>query len=818
VRTYAPAATETVLDRLLEEPSLAAAVQHHARLPERDAITAPFPPWLDSRIVRGLEDRGITSLYSHQAEAVEAVHAGDDVVVVTPTASGKTLCYALPVLQALAEDPSARALFLFPTKALGQDQVAEFAELARASSLQVAAATYDGDTPAPIRSAIRTAGQVVVTNPDMLHSAILPHHTKWFQLFEQVRVIVIDELHTYRGVFGSHVANVLRRLLRLCAHYGSNPIIVCSSATIGNPGELAAQLTGRTPRLIDRNGAPAGAKHVLLVDPPLLDPATGARGSALTHAQRWALPFMRAGRQTIVFGRARVAVEILLTGIREALRENLGPRSRIRGYRGGYLPTERRAIERGLRDGEILGVVSTNALELGVDIGALDVSVLAGYPGSVAATWQQLGRAGRRLEPSVGILVASGSAVDQYVIHHPEFLLEGTPEEARIDPDNLHVLIAHLRCATFERPFEPGDVFGPGPVDDLLGFIAEAGHIRQAGDGRWYWSSENFPASEVSLRTAAPENVVIIDTTPDRPRVIGETDLFSAQVLVHTQAIYLHDSVQYHVDKLDWGERKAYVRRVDVDYYTYANRAVTLKPLDVFATDVATGGRRVHGEVMVASLVTLFKKLKFGTDENVGWGPIDLPELELQTTAYWLTAEHAAGIRADRGVAGSAGSAHAPDRALAEPARRRLALDTAAGRGDPEPMPWRKDDLDVALLGAGRAIQTVASVLLMVDPRDLGLVTQVRSPHSEAPTIYLYEAVPGGIGLSERLWKRHDELVVGARALIEACSCDAGCPACTGPRLDPEVNGKALALRLLEALIPRRTASARDADRTAVPA
>ncbi len=819
MRTYAPAATETVLDRLLEEPSLAAAVKHHARLPERDAITAPFPPWLDRRIVRGLEDRGITSLYSHQAEAVEAVHAGDDVVVVTPTASGKTLCYALPVLQALAEDPSARALFLFPTKALGQDQVAEFAELARASSLQVAAATYDGDTPAPIRSAIRTAGQVVVTNPDMLHSAILPHHTKWFQLFEQVRVIVIDELHTYRGVFGSHVANVLRRLLRLCAHYGSNPIIVCSSATIGNPAELAAQLTGRTPRLIDRNGAPAGAKHVLLVDPPLLDPATGARGSALTHAQRWALPFLRAGRQTIVFGRARVAVEILLTGIREALRENLGPRSRIRGYRGGYLPTERRAIERGLRDGEILGVVSTNALELGVDIGALDVSVLAGYPGSVAATWQQLGRAGRRLEPSVGILVASGSPVDQYVINHPEFLLEGTPEEARIDPDNLHVLIAHLRCATFERPFEPGDVFGPGPVDDLLAFIAEAGHIRQAGDGRWYWSSENFPASEVSLRTAAPENVVIIDTTPDRPRVIGETDLFSAQVLVHTQAIYLHESVQYHVDKLDWGERKAYVRRVDVDYYTYANRAVTLKPLDVFATDDATGGRRVHGEVMVASLVTLFKKLKFGTDENVGWGPIDLPELELQTTAYWLTFDEANGtaMPADRGVDRSGGLAHVPSSTLAGPPPGRLALDRPDRPGGPSGR-WRKDDLDVALLGAGRAIQTVASVLLMVDPRDLGLVTQVRSPHSEAPTIYLYEAVPGGIGLSERLWKRHDELVVGAKALIEACSCDAGCPACTGPRLDPEVNGKALALRLLQALIPGRAVPAQRDEPAAVPA
>ena len=765
MRTYAPAGTDAVLARLLEEPSLAAVVVHHEILPPRPSETAPFPDWLDPRIVMGLKRRGIESLYTHQAAAIEAVRAGEDVVVVTPTASGKTLCYTIPVLQALADDPSARALFLFPTKALGQDQVTELATLAAASDLAISAATYDGDTPAPIRSAIRTAGQVVVTNPDMLHSAILPHHTKWFQLFEQVQVIVIDELHTYRGVFGSHVANVLRRLLRLCRHYGSNPVIVCASATIGNPAELAAQLTGRPSRLIDRNGAPRGERHVLLVNPPILDPATGARTSALTHAQRWALPFLRAGRQTIVFGRARTSVEILLTGLREALREHLGPRSRIRGYRGGYLPTERRAIERGLRDGEILGVVSTNALELGVDIGSLDVAVLAGYPGSVAATWQQLGRAGRRLEPSVGILVASASPVDQYVIHHPEFLLERTPEEARIDPDNLHVLLAHLRCAAFERPFEAGEVFGPGPADDLLAFIGEEGHVRQAGDGRWYWSSENFPASEVSLRAAAPENVVIIDTTPDRPRVLGEVDLFSAQVLVHERAIYIHDSVQYYVDRLEWSERKAYVHRVDVDHYTYANRAVTLKPLDVFAEAPATGGRRVHGEVMVASLVTLFKKLKFVTDENVGWGPIDLPELELQTTAYWLTAE-------------------------------------TASQG------WRRDDLDIALVGAGRAIQAVAAVLLMVDPRDLGLVSQVRSPHQESPTIYLYEAMPGGVGLSERLFARHDELIVGAASLVDACACESGCPACTGPRLDPNVDAKALARRLLDALGADRRAVA----------
>ena len=757
MRTYAPASTEAVLERVLDEPSLARGVVHHEVLPARPAEFAPFPDWLDGRIRTGLAQRGIEQLYTHQAAAIEAVHDGRDVVVVTPTASGKTLCYALPVLQAITEDPASRALFLFPTKALGQDQVAELSALTSAAGLEVAAATYDGDTPAPIRSAIRTAGRVVVTNPDMLNSAILPHHTKWFQLFEQLKVIVVDELHTYRGVFGSHVANVLRRLLRICAHYDSRPVIVCCSATIGNPAELAELLTGRPPQLIERNGAPAGLRHILLVDPPLIDPSTGARGSPLTLAQRWALPFLRAGRQTIVFGRARTSVEIILSGLREALRESFGPRSRVRGYRGGYLPSERRSIERGLRDGEVLGVVSTNALELGVDIGRLDVSILAGYPGSIAGTWQQMGRAGRRTETSVAIVIASGAPVDQYVVHHPEFVLGSLPEEARLDPDNLHVLLAHLRAATFELPFEPGEVFGPAPADDLLAFLGEEGHVRQAGDGRWYWSSENFPASEISLRAAAPENVVIIDTTPDRPRVLGEVDLFSAQVLVHERAIYMHESIQYYVDRLEWGERKAYVHRIDADHYTYANRAVTLKPLDVFGEAPSTGGRRVHGEVMVASLVTLFKKLKFVTDENVGWGPIDLPELELQTTAYWLTAERAA-------------------------------------KG------WRRDDLDVALLGAGRAIQTVASVLLMVDPRDLGLVAQVRSPHSEEPTIYLYEATPGGIGLSERLWERHGELLDGAVALVAGCLCEAGCPACTGPRLEPHVDAKALALRLLAAL------------------
>jgi len=768
MRYYEPAGVQAVLDRLLAEPSLSSGVLHHAHMPARPADFVPMPDWLDPGLTAGLARRGVTALYRHQAEAMEAVRAGDDVVVVTPTASGKSLCYLVPTLQALTEDPTARALYLFPTKALGQDQVTELGELSRASDLHINASTYDGDTPNPIRSAIRSAGQVVVTNPDMLHAAILPHHTKWFQLFEQLRIIVIDELHTYRGLFGSHVANVLRRLLRICAHYGSHPVIVCCSATIGNPGELAALLTGRAVRVVDRNGAPSGERHILMVQPPLLDPATGARGSAQMLATRWALPFLKAGRQTLVFGRSRVAVELMLSNLRDALRPGDGPRARVRGYRGGYLPTERRAVERGLRDGELLGVVTTNALELGVDVGQLDVSILAGYPGSIAATWQQMGRAGRRQGMSVSVLIAGGGPVDRYIVEHPEFLLDSPPEEARLDPDNLHVLLGHLKAACFELPFEAGERFGTIEAAPLLAFLAEEGLVRRAGDDRWYWSSDNFPASSVSLRTAAQENVVIIDTTADRPRVIGEVDIFAAQTLVHEDAIYLHESAQFHVDKLDWDERKAYVRRVDADHYTYADRAVTLKPLETFVSSPVAGGDCAHGEVMVSSLVSMFKKLKFGTDENLGWGPIHLPEIELQTTAYWL-------------MLGSA----------------------AEG--------WRRADLDVALLGVGRAIQAVAAVLLMVDPRDLGLVSQVRSPHNGSPTVYLYESVPGGVGLSERLHDRHSELVAGAADLIAGCGCDSGCPACTGPRLEPDVDAKALALRLLGALLPAHSAASQAA-------
>ena len=758
MRLYAPAGTVETLERLLAQAEISEAVVEHRVIPERPAQTAPCPRWLDKRLVRALHSRGIEMLYTHQAAALDALHGGDDIVVVTPTASGKSMCYDLPVLQSVIADPAARALYLFPTKALSQDQLAAFRELASSAEIDVAAGVYDGDTPVPIRNNIRSAGQVVVTNPDMLHSAILPHHTKWFQLFEQLRYIVIDEAHTYRGIFGSHVANVIRRLLRLCDHYGSKPQIVLCSATIGNPKVLAETLTGRPVTVIDNNGAPAGEKHVVILNPPVIDQRQGIRPGPLGLAHRTAMEFLRSGRQTIVFAKARVAVELLLTSLREAFREGRGPRERIRGYRGGYLPTERRAIEAGLRTGDVLGVVSTNALELGIDIGRLDAAILAGYPGTIAATWQQMGRSGRRREASVAILVAGAGAVDQFVATHPEYLFESTPEEARLDPTNLHVLLAHVRSAAFEMPFDSGDSLSGVPTDDLLYFLAEEGHVRLADDDRWYWASENFPASEVSLRVGAPENVVIIDTTGHpRPIVIGEIDLFAAPVLVYDNAIYIHESKQYHVEHLDWEERRAYVKPVDVDYYTQALLAVTLKPLEKFATAPAGVAERVHGEVMVSSIATLYKKLRLETHENIGWGKIHLPEIELHTTAYWVCL-------------------------------------------GPEFDSWRRDDLDIALGGAGRAMQTVASVLLMSDPRDIGMVAQVRSPHAEHPVIYLYDGVPGGVGLAERLFERHAELISGALGLVESCPCEAGCPACVGPRLEAGGMGKEHARGLLSML------------------
>jgi DEAD/DEAH box helicase domain-containing protein len=757
--TARPTDVDDAIGALLGDPAFERLIVAHREIEPRPPRHAPWPDGLDARLVGALRGRGVEALYTHQAAAYTAVTAGRNVVVVTPTASGKTLCYNLPVLATVARDESARALYLFPTKALAADQLVELRALADAAHIGLKTHTYDGDTPANVRSVVRAAGQVVITNPDMLHAAILPHHTKWFKLFENLRYVVIDELHTYRGLFGSHVANVIRRLRRICNHYGADPVFICASATIANPRDLAERILESPVELVDDNGAPSGRKHVIVVNPPVANEELGVRGSALLTGQRLAEKLIGGGVQTIAFARSRTSVEVLTSYLRETFAPPPGHPHTIRGYRGGYLPNERHAIEAGLRDGRVRGVVATNALELGIDIGGLDAAISIGYPGTIASTWQQMGRSGRRAGTSLSALVCSSAPIDQFLAAHPEYLFDRSPEHGLVNPDNLFVLLNHLRASTFELPVPASERFGIAETPTLLDVLQEDGWIRRADDDRYYWSHENFPASDFSLRTGAPENVVIVDTTGDRHRVLGEVDLFAAPLLVHEKAIYIHEGVQHHVDRLDWEERKAYVTRTDVDYYTDADLGVTLKVLEMFdEADTAPVGLRQRGEVMVAWKVTMFKKLKFHTHENVGWGSISIPEQEMHTTATWIVPPAQLVNRYDR------------------------------------------DTLDGALIGLARLARTTAALLLMSDPRDLGVLAQVQAPFTGRPTLYLYDAVPGGVGLTERLFTLVDELLRACREAVESCGCADGCPACVGPAIEVGPRGKTTVTELLAAM------------------
>lgn len=754
--TAPPSNADDAIAMLLADSSIASLIAAHRQLEPRPPRHAPWPAGLEPRVIGALRGRGIEALYTHQAAAYQAVRSGRNVVVVTPTASGKTLCYNLPVLDAVARDEAARALYLFPTKALAADQLVELRALAAAAEIGLKTHTYDGDTPANVRSVVRAAGQVVITNPDMLHAAILPHHTKWFKLFENLQYVVIDELHTYRGLFGSHVANVIRRLRRICNHYGADPIFICASATIANPRELAERVLEAPVELVDDNGAPSGRKHILVINPPVANEELGIRGSALLTGQRLAERLIGGGVQTIAFARSRTAVEVLTTYLRETFEPPPGHPHTIRGYRGGYLPNERHAIEAGLRDGRVRGVVATNALELGIDIGSLDAAISIGYPGTIASTWQQMGRSGRRTGTSLSALICSSAPIDQFLAAHPEYLFDSSPEHGLINPDNLHILLNHLRASSFELPVPATERFGIEETPTLLDVLEEDGYVRRAEDDRYYWSHDNFPASDFSLRSGAPENVVIVDTTPDRHRVLGEVDLFAAPLLVHEKAIYIHQGVQHHVDRLDWEERKAYVTRTDVDYYTDADLGITLKVLEVFEeADEAPAGKRQRGEVMVAWKVTMFKKLKYHTHENVGWGSISIPEQEMHTTSTWLVPPAELVNRYDR------------------------------------------DTLDGALIGLARVARTTGALLLMCDPRDLGVLAQVQAPFTGRPTLYLYDAVPGGVGLTERLFTLVDELVRACRAAVDSCACADGCPACVGPAIEVGPRGKATVAELL---------------------
>ena len=729
---------------------------HVRRIDERPARFGEWPEGVDERLTAVLRKRGIERPFVHQAAAIGNALAGKNTVVVTPTASGKTLCYNAPVLSAILKDPTTRALYLFPTKALAQDQLDELHGLVTDLQADIRTFTYDGDTPADARRAVRQAGHIVLTNPDMLHAAILPHHTKWMQLFESLQYVVIDEVHSYRGVFGSHLANVLRRLRRICQFYGADPTFILCSATIANPGELATALVGDDVELIDDNGAPSGERVVVIHNPPVVNRELGIRQSSLKAARDISAELIRSGIQTIVFAPSRTRVELLLTYLRDSLRNKPGDPERVTGYRGGYLPNERRAVEKGLRDGTVRGVVATNALELGIDIGGLGASVVTGYPGSLASLWQQFGRAGRSREAALSVLVASSNPLDQFVATHPDFVFEGAVERGLIDPDNLFVMASHVKCAAFELPFTVGEVFGAN-TDELLDILAEDGVIQKANN-RYHWMSEAYPAEQVSLRTASTDNFVIIEQGP-HPRVIGECDRPSAPLLIHEDAIYIHRGQQYQVEYLDWDDKKAFVTPVAVDYYTDAQLAVELKVLDSFHSEGAAAGRHDMGEVAITFLATIFKKIKLNTHENVGWGKIAIPEANVHTTSYWLTFDEKATNGLDR------------------------------------------EQIASGLSGIGELARNLAAIFCLCDARDIGANVQVRAPSTELPTVYLYDMVPGGVGLAEKLFEVHDRLLEACLALVKVCECETGCPGCVGPQVEPASPAKRAAALLLERIL-----------------
>ena len=727
-------------------------------IPPHSAKFVDFPTCIPEKIKKSLIESGIKALYTHQVQALENVLAGKNIVVVTPTASGKTLTYNLPVLIKLLENKEIRTLYLFPTKALAQDQVHELHHLIEILDERILCHTFDGDTPPEVRRTIRAAGHIVVTNPDMLHQGILPHHTLWIKLFENLRYIVIDEIHAYKGVFGSHLANVVRRLKRICEFYGSKPKFICSSATIANPKEIAEKLIGEEVHVVDDNGAPNGEKHFIFYNPPVVNRELGIRNSVLKEIRKIVRLFLPTGIQLIVFARSRLNVEILVTYLKEVARQLKINPDKIRGYRGGYLPTQRREIEKGLRSGQIQVVVSTNALELGIDIGQLDVSIMAGYPGSISSTWQQAGRAGRRQTTSISILVASSSPLDQYIAEHPQYFFGKNPETTNIDKDNLPILMSHLKCAAFELPFTTQESFGTDATQQLLQYLRDQRVLRET-DGKYYWMQEVYPADEVSLRNANPNNVVIVDQS-DNNRIIGEVDLFSAPLLVHKDAIYIHESQQYQVNELDWEGKKAFVSETDSDYYTDAIAKTELKVLSI---DEQSRSKylKYYGDVAVTTVATAFKKVKFFTHENVGMGKIYLPEMEMHSSATWL---------------------EFPDQLFDEP----YFEESVIGEG---------------LRGISYTMQNLIPLYIMCDRNDISVVPMVRAPFSNKPSIYIYDKYPGGVGLSRKVYTIDLLLLQAVLEHIDACTCETGCPSCVGPPLEAGLFGKESARKILKLII-----------------
>ncbi|MFQ6101875.1 MAG: DEAD/DEAH box helicase [Anaerolineae bacterium] len=847
-----------VLTSFRQDSAFMRCVTAWERIPARPARVVPWPAGLDPRLVAAAHDHGTEQLYTHQAQAVEAALAGEHVVLATPTASGKTLAYNLPVLHTLLNDPTACALYLFPTKALAHDQLANLQSAIRNLQSAIPVRPYDGDTPPAHRPAIRREARLLVTNPDMLHTGILPHHTRWARLFGNLRYVVLDELHTYRGIFGGHVANLLRRLRRVCRFYGSNPRFLCASATIANPRELAERLVEAPVTLVDDDGAPQGEKHFILYNPPLVDPQLSIRRSATLVAKDIAARFLRAGVQTIVFARARLTTEVLLGYLRDSVAADAAgrvcmPAEAIQGYRGGYLPSERRAIEQGLREGKVRSVVATNALELGVDIGQLSACVMAGYPGTIAGAWQQAGRAGRRAGLSVAVLVASPLPLDQYLVTHPRYFFGRPVEQALLDPDNLAVLTNHLACAAFELPFEPGEPFGSfGDAGAVLDVLAEEDVLHRSND-RYTWIGEGYPAGGISLRTATSDYLVIQDVSASPPQVIGQMDRPSVPVLLHEGAVYLHGGATYVVESLDWEGGVACVRAAELDYYTRASSVTEVQVIEEYAPPAPSGlpprkrggVRGGYGEVLVTTRATGYRKIKRYTHEMLAWAPIDLPEQELRTVGYWLIlsgelttrlqeagvlpppADYGPNWPTQRDAARARDGYRCQQCGTPEQEGRQhdvhhitpfRAFSYVPGVNDLYKLANRLENLITlcptchrrverargaqgALSGLAYLLRNLAPLHLMCAPGDLGSAVQARAPETGLPTVTLYDRAPGGAGLSVRLYELHAELLGAALDVVRRCPCAAGCPGCVGPAGDAEPGTKTLTCRLLEAIV-----------------
>ncbi len=843
----------SLLDFWKRDPNTAPNLAAWQTLPPRPAQTHPFPDDLPAPLSQALIAAGIHSIYSHQLEAWTHARAGENIILSTGTASGKTLAYNLPVFAELLENENARALYLFPTKALTQDQLSTLGSL-KLETWNLNPAIYDGDTPSSARPAIRKNARILLTNPDMLHTGILPHHTNWLELFSNLKYVVIDEAHTYRGVFGSHVANVIRRLKRAAKFHGSQPKFLLASATIGNPQELAAKLIEEPVRLIDNDGSARGPRHFILYNPPLVDESLGLRKSSLLEGVRLAQDLLDHHVQTVVFARSRRSVEIVLTYLQQNQSSNANLelpitnyQSQIRGYRSGYLPSQRREIEKGLRDGTVKIVVATNALELGIDIGGLGAAILVGYPGAVASARQQAGRAGRGLESAVSVLVASANPIDQFLARHPEYFFERSPEQALINPDHLLILLEHLRCAVFELPFQKGEGFGALPaetIEEYLHFLLSTGEVHLSND-KFFWMADQYPAANISLRSASPHSVVLQTVIEDRPQVIGTVDGQSALWMVHPGAVYLHEAQQYVVEELNLEDRLARLKPAASDYYTEPLRQTEVKLLSHNATLVIPGGDKHWGELQITTYVAGFRKRRWYTHENLGEEPLDLPPADLQTTGYWLSLseetvtrlrdagawtndpnDYGPGwgqirerVRARDGykcqVCGAPETTRQHDVHHKVPFRSFLRAGTLElARQEANrlenlvtlcPSCHKKAEANVrmrsGLAGLAYVLGNLAPLFLMCDPSDLGThLEPTENAIFGQPTVVLYDSIPAGIGFSEKLFELHDELTARALELVGACPCADGCPSCVGPGGENGCGGKQEALAILEIL------------------